>query len=313
MTAGIIVITSFFLSLWLTHCLCRATGRWRILDHPNARSLHATPVPRTGGLAILIAVLSGFLLVALRTHVPPVFYWMAASTVLLAVVAWVDDVGGVHIVGRLLVQLSAVLLLIFGGGFTLGLLESRFGPAVGTLVFLATLLSTVWMVNLYNFMDGMDGLAGGMGAIGFTCLGILGWLAGDVVFASLALVIAAAAAGFLIFNFPPARIFMGDTGSYSLGFLAAALSLWGVGEGLFPVWCPLLVFSPFIVDATVTLLARVWRRERFWEAHKQHFYQRLAAAGWPHRSVVLWAYGLMLAGGGSAVLAGVLPKPVLTA
>src|SRR3990167_6307483 len=207
MTAGIIVITSFFLALWLTHCLCRATGRWRILDHPNARSLHATPVPRTGGLAILIAALTGFLLVALRMDVPPVFYWMAVSTVLLAVVAWLDDVGGVHIAGRLLVQLSAALLLIFGGGFTPGLQDSGPSLMVAVLVFLATLLGTVWMVNLYNFMDGMDGLASGMGAIGFACLGMLGWLAGDVVFASLALVIGAAAAGFLVFNFPPARVF----------------------------------------------------------------------------------------------------------
>ena len=125
--------------------------------------------------------------------------------------------------------------------------------------------------------------------------------------------IAAVALGFLVFNFPPARIFMGDTGSYSLGFLAAALSLWGVGNGLFPAWCPILIFSPFIVDATVTLLTRAWRRERFWEAHKGHFYQRLAEAGWPHRTVVLWAYGLMMACGTSVVLVSVVPGHGLTA
>ncbi|MEE8428180.1 MAG: glycosyltransferase family 4 protein [Gammaproteobacteria bacterium] len=306
-----IVIASFILSLWLTHRLCRATGRWRILDQPNARSLHSTPVPRTGGLAIIIAVLAGFALLALTMEVPPMFYWMTGSMVLLAVVAWFDDVDGVHIVGRLLVQILTVLLLLFGGGFLAVLLESGYGLTVGTVIFVITVLVVVWMVNLYNFMDGMDGLAAGMGAIGFACLGILGWLAEDWVFASLALVVASSSLGFLVFNFPPARIFMGDTGSYSLGFLAAALSLWGVGDGLFSVWCPILIFSPFIIDASVTLTARAWRRERLWEAHKGHFYQRLAVTGWSHRRIALGAYGLMMACGASALCAGVFGADAL--
>src|SRR5690606_5547729 len=98
-------------------------------------------------------------------------------------------------------------------------------------------------------------------------------------------VIASAAAGFLVWNFPPARIFMGDTGSSALGLIAGALSLLGDRRGLFPLWVALLVFSPFLLDATVTLIRRAGRRERFWEAHRSHYYQRLALR-WGHRKTV---------------------------
>jgi UDP-N-acetylmuramyl pentapeptide phosphotransferase/UDP-N-acetylglucosamine-1-phosphate transferase len=111
----------------------------------------------------------------------------------------------------------------------------------------------------------------------------------------------------LVHNFPPAKIFLGDTGSTTLGFLAAACSLWGAKDGLFPFWVALLVFSPFIVDATVTLLRRLLRGEKVWEAHRSHYYQRLVLLGWGHRRTVLTEYALMLACAGSALLAVRLP------
>jgi UDP-N-acetylmuramyl pentapeptide phosphotransferase/UDP-N-acetylglucosamine-1-phosphate transferase len=122
----------------------------------------------------------------------------------------------------------------------------------------------------------------------------MGWLADHDLFFVASLIVAAAAAGFLVFNFPPARIFMGDAGSSTLGMLAAALSLWGARDGIFPFWTAVLVFSPFIADASVTLLRRLWRRERIWQAHKTHYYQRLVQAGWGHRKTVLLEYLIML-------------------
>lgn len=104
-----------------------------------------------------------------------------------------------------------------------------------------------------------------------------------------------------LFNFPPARIFMGDTGSATLGLLVAGFSLWGIRVDLFPLWFPMLVFSPFIVDATVTLIRRVLRKEKVWQAHRTHYYQRLSLAGWGHRKTVVVEYGLMLATGLSAI------------
>jgi len=119
--------------------------------------------------------------------------------------------------------------------------------------------------------------------------------------AGLSFVVAAAALGFLMLNFPPAKIFMGDVGSATLGLLAAALSVWGAQSGAFPIWAAMLVFSPFIVDASVTLGGRAWRREKIWKAHKTHYYQRLVQVGWSHRKVVLCEYTLMAASSISAI------------
>ena len=114
-------------------------------------------------------------------------------------------------------------------------------------------------------------------------------------------IVAAAGAAFLPFNFPPARLFMGDAGSVPIGFLAAVLSLAGWRDGDWPFWFPVVVFSPFIVDATLTLLKRAGARERIWEAHNKHYYQRLVLAGWKHRRVVLAEYVLMLLSGVTAI------------
>jgi len=141
-----------------------------------------------------------------------------------------------------------------------------------------------------------------MAVFGFGTLAALGYLGGDAAFAGANVVVACAATGFLLFNFPPARIFMGDVGSSTLGFLAAAFSLWGSREGLFPLWVAGLVFAPFVVDATVTLARRALAGERLWQAHRSHYYQRLVRLGWGHRRTVLAEYALMLGSAVSAVV-----------
>ena len=278
----------------------------RLLDRPNSRSLHQQPVPRTGGLAVLAGMMVGVLLAA--TAGPPLQIWgfVLTGMVPLAVVSFLDDRQGVAAQWRILVHLLAAVSLLAANlapdrlelpGFALPV-------AVWAGIFL-TLLFAIWMINLYNFMDGMDGFAGGMAVIGFSTLAWLG--RADAGFAAVCLTVAAASAGFLIHNFPPAKIFLGDTGSTTLGFLAAACSLWGSKADLFPFWAALLTFSPFIVDATVTLLRRLLRGEKVWEAHRTHYYQRLVLLGWGHRRTVLVEYALMLACAGSAELAIHLP------
>jgi UDP-GlcNAc:undecaprenyl-phosphate/decaprenyl-phosphate GlcNAc-1-phosphate transferase len=150
-------------------------------------------------------------------------------------------------------------------------------------------------------MDGSDGLAGGMTLFGFSFYGIAAWFSGSTEFALVNFSVAAAAAAFLVFNFPPARIFMGDIGSVPLGFLAGAFGLLGWLQRDWGWWYPLLVFSPFIVDASVTLARRIWRRERVWEAHREHFYQHLVQLGLGHRRTALLWYGLMVGAGVSAL------------
>ena len=150
---------------------------------------------------------------------------------------------------------------------------------------------------------GMDGFAAGMAIFGFSTYAILAWQAGYTEFAFGCAIIAAASSGFLLLNFPPARLFMGDSGSTVLGLLAGVAILFSHRESILPVWLGVIVFSPFIVDATITLGMRIMRREKFWQAHKTHYYQRVVRFGWGHRRTVLAEYGLMLACCGSAFVA----------
>jgi UDP-N-acetylmuramyl pentapeptide phosphotransferase/UDP-N-acetylglucosamine-1-phosphate transferase len=142
-----------------------------------------------------------------------------------------------------------------------------------------------------------------MALFGFGAFALAAWLANDPVFVVVAASIAAAAAAFLVFNFPPAKVFMGDAGSIPLGFLAAALGLLGWRAGCWPPWFPVLVFSPFIIDASLTLARRMLRGERVWRAHRSHYYQRLVQLGWGHRNTALAEYALMAGCGALALWA----------
>jgi UDP-N-acetylmuramyl pentapeptide phosphotransferase/UDP-N-acetylglucosamine-1-phosphate transferase len=168
--------------------------------------------------------------------------------------------------------------------------------------FIVFVLAIAWTANLYNFMDGSDGLAGGMTLIGFGAYAIAALSGGAAPLAGLCAAIAAAAAAFLAFNWHPARLFLGDVGSVPLGFLAGALGLAGWSQGLWPLWFPVLVFAPFMGDATLTLLKRALRRERVWEAHRDHYYQRLVRMGFGHRRTAGVEYAAMLGCAGLALL-----------
>jgi UDP-N-acetylmuramyl pentapeptide phosphotransferase/UDP-N-acetylglucosamine-1-phosphate transferase len=290
-------IGAFVTATWLARSFANPRSRLHILDHPNERSLHSTPTPRTGGVAIVTATYVSGLVLAVFTWpaVPHELLWLGLLGLPVAAVSYLDDRWRHVPVGiRLVAHGGAAVLLVIGGlavqvvrlpGFSYEL-PGWFGAAV-------TVLFVVWMINLYNFMDGMDGFAGGMTVFGFGALALLGWWAGEQIFASVNLVVAAAASGFLLSNFPPAKIFMGDTGSSTLGFLAAGMSLWAERAGIVPLWIAVLMFSPFIVDATVTLVRRLLRGQRVWQAHKTHYYQRLVQLGWGHRKTVLVEYGIM--------------------
>jgi UDP-N-acetylmuramyl pentapeptide phosphotransferase/UDP-N-acetylglucosamine-1-phosphate transferase len=198
---------------------------------------------------------------------------------------------------RIIVHALAALAAV-GGGLELGSLAflDLHLPLDGWWGKALLVIFITWTINLYNFMDGMDGLAGSMGVVGFSCLGIIGFCVGESVLPWLALSIAAASGGFLVLNYPPARIFMGDGGASTLGFLTGVFIVWGNGVNAVPFWIGLLVFSPFLIDATYTLMRRVSRGERVWEAHKTHLYQLLVdRVGWSHERTLAWETALMLA------------------
>jgi UDP-GlcNAc:undecaprenyl-phosphate/decaprenyl-phosphate GlcNAc-1-phosphate transferase len=268
----------------LRFLLSRRVAAW-FLDHPNERSLHVAPVPRTGGLGIMAGVISGLLLAGGDA----LLLTLAVGLMLLSLL---DDWKNLPAGWRLLGHLAAA------GAFVLA-----YFPAAGWIELVLLALAVGWTINLYNFMDGADGLAGGMTVIGFATYAVAAALAGNAPFALTSLCIVAAAAAFLIFNFPPARIFMGDAGSIPLGFLAAALGLLGWRDGLWQLWFPPVAFAPFIVDASATLALRALRGEELWRAHRSHYYQRLVLTGWSHRRLAVAEYGLMLVSGGAALLA----------
>lgn len=298
-----LIVISFILSLFLSGRLC-CSSRLRVLDHPNERSLHHSPVPRTGGVGVCGVVLATGATAALllNPQPPESVLWIVAGSALVAGISVFEDFSGVPAGYRFLAH-SAAAVLLLPGGYQIKLLEMP-GLALAVPAYLAaplTVVFVVWMVNLYNFMDGMDGFAAGMAVIGFAAFAVLGLGKGEPFFVALSLLISAAAAGFLVFNFPPAKIFLGDMGSSTIGFLAAAFALWAARKGLFPLWISVLVFSPFICDATVTLLRRLVGGEKVWRPHRSHFYQRLVQIGWGHRRTVLREYVLMFLSAFSAM------------
>jgi hypothetical protein len=164
------------------------------------------------------------------------------------------------------------------------------------------IVAVAWITNLYNFMDGSDGLAGGMATIGFGAYGVAAWIGQDAALAALCLALSAAAFAFLVHNHHPARMFLGDVGSIPLGFLAAALGIVGWRNDVWPLWFPVLVFGPFIGDATITLVRRLLRRERVWQAHREHYYQRMVRMGFGHRGTAWTGYTVMLLCAGAALV-----------
>jgi UDP-GlcNAc:undecaprenyl-phosphate/decaprenyl-phosphate GlcNAc-1-phosphate transferase len=271
-------------------------------DQPGHRSLHARPVPRVGGLAIWAGVVAA--LGAAAPNAPAPVAWVVAWAAVASVSA-IDDWYGVRPALRLAVQAlaAAIAAMAILGPGTAGASPVE-TVAVGTVAVVAI----AWAANLYNFMDGSDGLAAATAVVGFGAYAVAEIASGGP--GTLPLAVAAAVLPFLAVNAPPARMFMGDVGAVPLGFLAATIGLAGIQAGSWPAWFPVLVFLPFVADATTTLVRRLWRRERVWEAHRSHYYQRLHQLGAGHRGTLLVYAVLAVATAGSAVLA-LLAAPVL--
>jgi UDP-GlcNAc:undecaprenyl-phosphate GlcNAc-1-phosphate transferase len=253
-------------------------------DRPNARSLHRDIVPRGGGLAIWIGWCAG---IAWLPDAQP-WLWPLAAVV---VVSFFDDRRGIPAPLRLFVQLAAAIAWLWLAA-----------PMPYLVVAVAMIVAIVWVANLYNFMDGSDGLAGTMTVVGFGAYALAAFWAGSDR-ASTLLALAAATVPFLLANWPPARIFLGDAGSVPLGFLAAVFGIEGWREGWWPAWFPLLVFLPFIADASSTLLRRLLGGEPVWRAHRDHSYQRLVQLGLGHAGTLALYAALMIGAAVSALAA----------
>jgi UDP-N-acetylmuramyl pentapeptide phosphotransferase/UDP-N-acetylglucosamine-1-phosphate transferase len=296
--------------------LCRVLAGKGILDVPNARSSHQQAKPRGGGIAIAAAVAAGIgILIFTGAPLPEGVLAVGTAALVLALISWADDVRGLPPLARFIPQIICV-------GATLYILPLPVLPYLDTLPdwlqqgLLA--MAWLWFINLYNFMDGIDGITGVETLV--ITLGIAAvcvFITDPVVLQGPALVIAAAAAGFLIWNWAPAKIFMGDVGSVPLGFVLGWLLLEFAAEGYLAA--ALILPGYYLLDATVTLLARLRRGEKIWQAHRQHAYQTGVQGRLSHARVaaLIGLLGICLIGLGilslSAPWVAVVAGTVLTA
>src|SRR6266568_3613072 len=278
--AGSVLLAAIIAAAGLIACLgTRALipllRRAAVLDHPNERSSHAEPTPRGGGIAPVAAILAGWLALIAAGAIAPALSVILLGAALLAAISWVDDLRGLSPAMRLLAQIAAV---------GLGMIALA-GPVFQGWLLPAGLL-WLWFINLFNFMDGIDGLAGSeAAAIALGLVLFAGFGAGhDPGLAALAATVVAAMVGFLVWNWAPARIFLGDVGSVPLGYLLGFLLLDVAARGGWKIALILPLY--FLADATVTLARRLVRGETVWQAHRQHFYQRAVQGGLGHAAVV---------------------------
>jgi len=294
------------LSALATGALVVVLRRRAILDHPNERSNHAIPKPRGGGLAVVPIVLVAWIAVTFPA-LPPGLPVVLSSAAVLALLSWVDDLRSLPAGLRFAVQAVVVALAAATSLGAQGLVFQGWLPGWADTVVAAVLW--LWFLNLYNFMDGIDGITGVETVSVGAGLALLAAFAAAAPPAWLGATLAAAALGFLAWNWPPSRIFLGDVGSVPIGFLLGFLLLALAARGF---WAAALILPAYyLADATITILRRLLRGEKIWQPHSQHFYQQAVRGGRSHARVslaVLAANILLIA---LAILSLTMPLPAL--
>lgn len=266
----------------------------QIVDTPNERSLHTGVIPRGGGLVIVAAMVIACLLIAIVSGRIAIFSCFAGLISAWALVSWLDDKHNLPASQRFSAHIGiAVITVLAYGWVNYVQISAQMGIYFGWFGALCTVFGILWFANLYNFMDGIDGLAAAQAIIGSSTIGFWFYYAGDIYFSALCVVIAASSYAFFLHNWRPAKIFMGDVGSITLGASFATLLVLGVTRYNMPVVSFILLFAVFIVDASLTITRRILAGEKFWLAHRTHYYQRLAGAGLGHSNITLGAIGLM--------------------
>jgi Fuc2NAc and GlcNAc transferase len=277
---------------WGTSLLRRYTLVRSILDIPNQRSSHSSPTPRGGGLAIVIVALVG---VALQMSAGGLEREIAIGILpagaLIALIGWIDDHGGLRARWRALAQFAAATWFVYWAGAPASILVGEWSLSLGASAPILAVVGLVWLTNLFNFMDGIDGIAAGEAVSVCMVGGLLLLASGAPGLAGTAFLVAAASMGFLVWNWAPARIFMGDVGSGFLGFMLGAVAIASDRAGAVPLMIWMLLLGVFVFDATATLLRRL-RREPFYEAHRRHAYQRAVRAGLSHSTVTMGVLAL---------------------
>ncbi len=273
MTALAITLLSSTLLCWLYLPLAR---RLQLLDRPNERSAHTSPIPHGGGVAILLALVIGVLV---SWPWSPGYLLIAGLGALLMVVGVIDDFWNLSVRSRMAVYALCSLLLAW-----------QLLPGMQAFTVIIVALACLWMVNLYNFMDGIDGLAAAQCILACVSAALLAWghgAPGSADYAVFCLLLATAQFGFLLWNWPPARLFMGDAGSVPTGLMLSGMALLGWTQGILNPACWLILLAFFIADASCTLLWRLFTGQPVTQAHSLHAYQRLSRHWGSHLAVDL--------------------------
>lgn len=290
MLEKILALSALFSAAAVLTGVIRAIALSRgVLDVPNARSSHSSPTARGGGLAIVVTTLAAIgILHAMGLVSPTLSLALLVAGPAVALIGLVDDVRSTSPLARLSVHVVACAWCAWCLG-PLPPIDVGFGPwNLGVAGNVCGVVCLVWLLNLYNFMDGIDGIAGLEAISVLAIVAVLFGRHGDGSAAMyLITVVAASAAGFLVWNWPPARIFMGDAGSGFLGLCLGAIGWATVAAGRFTIWVWLILLGAFIVDATITLLRRLFRGAQLAQAHRSHAYQRLSRSYGSHMTVTL--------------------------
>lgn len=279
-SAGLALVLSF-IGTGLARRIARQVGA---LDLPNDRSSHSVPTPRIGGIAIVLSVVAVFILQPDTRTLP-----ILVPALIIFGVSVLDDVRKLRELPKFIIHVAAGVFFVLSSGDLLTNITVPYAEAIELSFLPAMAMTLFWMVgalNSYNFMDGINGIAAGQAVISGITLFMLFSRVNEAGYGLLALVIAAAAGGFLPWNVPSGSIFMGDGGSATLGFFFAVLILEATMAGISFIAAMLTLF-PFLFDTTLTLIRRVVRREQFLSAHRSHYYQRLVATGLSHSFVTL--------------------------
>lgn len=287
MIDAFLIIPLFLLSVVVTAAAIELAQRTAMLALPTARSSHTQATPVGGGIAIVLAYALGLIVLAWQQRLAPLELLALCASLPVALAGFIDDRRDLHHRVRLGVQAGAVLvvLLCLGPVPALGVGPVLLGSAI--LTFVLTPACMIWLTNLYNFMDGSDGLAGSQTAFVSLAAGLMLARAGDSALALLCLFLFAGSLGFTVWNWPRARVFMGDVGSGFAGMSLGLIALLSHFHGTMSLWSWFILLAVFVVDATVTLVRRVLRGQPWAYAHREHAYQHMANRPNGHQTVAL--------------------------
>ena len=300
---AIVLLLTVLISTISVPFVIKLAKKLNIVDKPDARKVHSHVMPRLGGLAIYIAFLAGYMYMSTIIELP--ISIMVGATIIM-LVGFIDDKLQIKPWQKLLGQLLAAIVVLSDGLFIKYLTIPFIDESVQVSLWIAIPISLIWIIgvtNAVNLIDGLDGLASGVSIIAASAIFVMSLIMNDVIVAFLSIALIGSTLGFLFFNFHPAKIFMGDTGSLLLGFLLSILSLISFKQvTIITLIIPILILAVPIIDTTIAIIRRKLNRQRIMDADKNHLHHRLLAVGFSHRQAVLFIYSMAFFFGASAIL-----------